>query len=630
MVAPRVGHLLGAPHHDGSALYVSTPTPHLGESVTVRVRVPVGLDEHGVHLRVVRDAEPRLSAARLVATTAQDRWYEAQVLVHNPVTSYRFLIDVPGGYRWLNGRGLFDREVSDAADFRLTVFEPAPAWMSRSLVYQIFPDRFARGITDKVLPDWAQAADWSDEPLASGHGVSTQLYGGDLPGVHAHLDHLVELGVGTVYLTPVFPARSNHRYDATSFDAVDPLLGGDAALADLSRAVHERGMRVLGDITTNHTGVGHDWFTAARADRSSEERAFYYWTHDEPGYVGWLEHSSLPKLDYSAPALVRRMISGPASVIGRWLAPPFALDGWRVDVANMTGRYADQDLTHEIARTVRATMAEINPDAVLVAEHFHDSGPDMTGDGWHASMNYAAFTRPVWSWVVDPDSAVPAVGLPTALPRRSGREMVAAMRDFDAVVPWKVMATQWNMLGSHDTPRLRTLVGSLAMVEVAAGLLFTYPGTPVLFAGDEIGARGTNGEHARVTMPWDDPERWDQATFDVFRALTALRSASDALCVGGLRWVVVEDDAVAYLRETPDESVLVLLARAPWAGARLPAELVPDGTVPRTLYGSAPLERSDAGWLLPGTGPGVHVWRVRDTALATDSSSARTADAAHR
>lgn len=610
MSAPQgAGHLLGDPHHDGSSLYVSTQVPRLGERVTVRVRIPLGVDERSVHLRTVRDGEPRMSPAHLTEVTATDRWYEADVLVHNPVTSYRFFIDAPDGYLWLNGRGVFAREVPDIADFRLTVFEPAPAWMTNSVVYQIFPDRFARGIAEKTLPEWALPAEWEDEPIGSGHGVATQLYGGDLPGVQGHLDHLVELGVGTVYLTPVFPGRSNHRYDAITFDRVDPLLGGDEALADLSRAVHERGMRIMGDITTNHTGVGHEWFEAAQADQSSEEGSYYYWTDEAPGYVSWLEHASLPKLNYAAPALARRMIEGPASVIGRWVAPPYSLDGWRVDVANMTGRYADQDVTHEVARTIRETMTSINPEAVLVSEHFHDSGADMMGDGWHANMNYSAFTRPVWSWIVAPDSAVPALGLPATLPRRSGKDMVAAMRDFDAVVPWKVMATQWNMLGSHDTPRLRSLAGNREMVEVAAGLLFTYPGTPVLFAGDEVGAQGLNGEHARVTMPWDNPERWDAQTFEIYRALIALRRSSAALRDGGLRWVVVDDDAVAYLRESQDESVLVLVARAPWAGATVP-DVVGAGD-PVNLHGGAELVRTDTGFALPGDGPGVQVWRLR-------------------
>ncbi|MBI9114332.1 glycoside hydrolase family 13 protein [Sanguibacter suaedae] len=606
MTTSTMEHLLGEPHHDGSALYVSDATPTLGDTVTVRVRVPLGCTERRVHVRVVRDGEPRVSPARLVRTTDADRWYEADVLVHNPVTCYRFLLDEPTGYRWLNGRGVFSREVPDAADFRITVHAPAPGWLGDGIVYQVFPDRFARGTERTEIPDWAEPAAWDDEPVGSGPGVGSQLYGGDLPGIEQHLDHLEDLGVGTLYLTPVFPGRSNHRYDASTFDHVDPLLGGDEALASLSRAVHARGMRIMGDITTNHTGDGHEWFRRARADRSCTEASFYYWTDGEPGYVGWLEHASLPKLDYSAPALAERMIDGRGSVIGRWLAEPYALDGWRVDVANMTGRYADQDRTHDVARTVRRTMLDINPDSVLVAEHFHDSGADMMGDGWHANMNYSAFTRPVWSWLVDPENDVPALGLPARLARRSGRDMVATMRDFDAVVPWKVLATQWNMLGSHDTPRLRTLVGSPAMVEVAAGLLLTYPGTPVVFAGDEIGAEGVNGEHARTTMPWDRPDRWDDRTLGTYRELVTLRRSSTALRDGGLRWALVEDDAVAYLRETADETVLVLVARAPWTGATLP--LAADAA--ENLYGGADLHPGPDGWSLPSDGPTVQVWQL--------------------
>jgi alpha-glucosidase len=330
-----------------------------------------------------------------------ERWYVAEVEVHNPVANYRFLLDEPGGYRWVNGQGLHERDVPDASDFRVTVHPPAPAWAPDSVVYQVFPDRFATSGLDQPFPEWAIPAAWDDEPLASGPGVGQQLYRGDLRGIEQRLDHLERLGVDVLYLTPVFPGRSNHRYDASTFDHVDPVLGGDEAFASLSAAVHARGMRLMGDITTNHTGVGHEWFRRAQADRASEEATFYYWTED--GYVGWLGHSSLPKLDYSAPALARRMIDGPNSVVARWMRPPFSLDGWRVDVANMTGRYRDQDLTHDIARTLRRTLQAENPEALLVSEHFHDASNDLVGDGWHANMNYNGFSRPVWTWLT-PDA----------------------------------------------------------------------------------------------------------------------------------------------------------------------------------------------------------------------------------
>lgn len=599
-------HLFLPPHHDGSALYVPTRTPRLGEQVPVRLRVP-GPAPEAVWLRVVEDGEPRVYPATLTETIDGEHWFTAHVPMTNPVTSYRFLLvgaQYDGGQAWLNGEGLIARDVPDASDFRLTTTEPGPAWARDAVVYQVFPDRFARSAAadQRATPDWALPAQWGDEPIGGGPGTGTQFYGGDLTGIEEHLDHLERLGVTTLYLTPSFPGRSNHRYDAATFDAIDPLLGGDDALASLADAVHRRGLRIVGDLTTNHTGDAHDWFTRAQ-DPASVERSFYYWTDTAPGYVGWLGHASLPKLNHNDPALQDRM----AGVVTRYLDAPFHLDGWRIDVANMTGRQGADDLTHEVSRRVRSTIESVRPDGVLIAEHFHDAGVDLTAGGWHGTMNYSAFTRPVWSWLAA-DSDLRYVEMPSPIPHRRGPAVVAAMRDFGAAVPWSVTTRQWNLLGSHDTPRIRTVLGSRDRVEVAAGLLFTYPGTPVLFAGDEGGAVGTNGEHARVTMPWSQIEagggpEWDAETFEVYRSLIALRAAHPALREGGLRWVVIEDDAIGYLRETADERLLVLATRAPWAGAELPASL---GTA-LNVYGGAELGPDRA---LPTHGPTFQVWTL--------------------
>ncbi|MEG3616605.1 glycoside hydrolase family 13 protein [Isoptericola haloaureus] len=622
-------HLLDLPHHDGSAVHVPPGTPALGDAVPVRVRVPRAAGVERVWVRSVRDGEPRLAEAVPDGGTDAEQWFTGEVVVHNPVTPYRFLLDGPGGYRWLDGRGVHDRDVSDDGDFRLTTHAPAPSWLGDGLVYQIFPDRFARsGAADgRPTPDWAVPAAWDDEPAGTGVLAGTQYYGGDLDGVVEHLDHLAALGVGTVYLTPVFPGRSNHRYDASTFAAVDPLLGGDDAYARLSEAVHARGMRLMGDITTNHTGEGHEWFAAALADPGSPEHGMYVWadpasdntdvatTASGEGYASWLGFGSLPKLDWAAPETWHRMVTGPDAPIGRYLRPPFALDGWRVDVANMTGRWGSEDRTHAVSRELRAAVERERPDGALIAEHFHDAGADLRAGGWHANMNYTGFTRPAWSWLATEGSPAAAHGLPVAGTRRPGGAMVDAMREFDAAVPWSVTAAQWNMLGSHDTPRLRTAVGSDELAEVAATLLFTYPGTPVVFAGDEVGATGDNGEHARTTMAWDEGARgggprWDAGTLERYRRLSAVRRGSDALRDGGLRWAVVADDAVVFLRESPSERVLVVLARAPWAGAVLPGHLLDPGTQPERLYGEVGLDVRPDGLTISGDGPAVGVFRL--------------------
>ncbi|PFG35389.1 alpha-glucosidase [Flavimobilis soli] len=610
------GALAALPHHDGSEIYVQQGPYQLGSVITVRVRVPRGYGETAVLLRFVQDAEPRTVRTALARDDEHDRWYEAELPLHNPVTSYRFALVLPDDVHWLNARGVHDRGVTDENDFRITTAAPAPEWLHHSVVYQVFPDRFARSAAadDRPTPEWAEPAAWDDEPVAHGARTGKQLYGGDLDGVVEHLDHIADLGVTTVYLTPIFPGRSAHRYDASTFDEVDPLLGGDEALVRLSDALHARGMRIMGDITTNHTGEGHEWFHRARTDESCAERDFYYWIDGGPGYASWLGHSSLPKLNFASPELGPRLIDGPGSVIGKWLQAPWSLDGWRVDVANMTGRYADNDHNEDVGRRLRATLAAVNPDAALISEHFHDARGDLSGETWHGNMNYTAFSNPVWTWLAAPGNGIRYMGVEgLAMPRRTGAQMVAEMRDFDAAVPWQVLLNQWNMLGSHDTPRIRTVVGSREMQEVAAGLLFTYLGVPAMFAGDELGLTGTTGEHARVPMPWDRPERRDEVIHERYRTLARLRAEHRALREGSLRWVLTEDDAVGYVRETADEALLVVVARAAWPGAELRLA-VPSGMA-ETLYGTADLTVTEhdgaTGVVVPGDGPTVGVWKLR-------------------
>ncbi|QAY71453.1 glycoside hydrolase family 13 protein [Xylanimonas protaetiae] len=623
--------LLDQPHHDGSAGYVPAGPHAAGDVVPVRVRVPHAAGVRGVWVRTVRDGEPRVAEARLDRAGEHEDVYVADVLVHNEPSHYRFLLGTPGepgGFRWLHGAGLADHHLPDASDFRLTTAPPAPRWLGAGTVYQVFPDRFARSAAAdaRPVPDWAVPTAWDVVPDAHSYLTPRQYYGGDLDGVAEHLDHLEDLGVTTLYLTPVFPGGSNHRYDASTFHAVDPVLGGDAALARLTAAAHARGLRVMGDVTSNHTGNGHDWFRRAQADPGSPEHGMYLWSeagsdvnpHHQPGYVSWLGFHTLPKLDWSSDEVWRRMVDADDSVVAHWLRDPFALDGWRVDVANMTGRYGRADRTHAVARRLRERITAERPDGALVAEHFHDYTGDLPGDGWHASMNYAGFSRPVWGWLADPATGYAHLGLPVPYGRGSGRAMVAAMREFASRVPWQVAAAQWNILGSHDTPRVRTLLGDAGTVELAAALLFAYPGTPMLFAGDETGAVGTTGEHSRTTMAWDQAAtggpRWERDTHAMVRALSRLRRDSAALRDGGLRWAVVEDDAVAFLRETPDERVLVVVARGPWAGARLPRGVLGDQP-PELLHGGAlvgtpPLVVGPDGVDVGGAGPAVGIWRL--------------------
>ena len=592
------------PHHDGSPLHVSNDVPALGETVAVRVRVP---HAHGspaaVLVRSNPDAEPRFMAAAKIAAAGGWDWWEATVEVENLEYRYRFLLVFDDGRReWLNAGGLHIIETRDSEDFVLLAHPAPPGWGRSTVMYQVFPDRFARSALaeNREPPDWAEPAQWGDEVVHVGPSTPLQYFGGDLRGIEERLDHLARLGVTMLYLTPVFPARSNHRYDALSFDAVDPLLGGDEALISLVDAAHARGLTVIGDLTANHSGDAHEWFRAAHLTPSAPESEFYYWLDDEQrSYVSWLGVASLPKFNWNSRELRTRFIEGEGSVVAKWLAPPYNLDGWRIDVANMTGRHRSDDLNEVVRRIIRQTMIEVSPDTLLIAESTNDATADFQGDGWHGAMTYANFTRPVWAWLSEPGRESSYFGLPFGtIPAISGGSLHDAHVRFTSGIPWRVRLHNMNALDTHDTPRFRTHAIEGA-VPVAFGLSVTLPGIPVVFAGDEFGLVGDDGEHSRTPMPWDGLEE-ARDSIDMYAALIRLRTGHPALNGGGMRWVHVGDDVLAFVREAAEESILIVAARDAY-DLLLPACAVA-GT-PKRIYGGGAALAAHGGLRLTGSGP---------------------------
>jgi alpha-glucosidase len=599
--------LWALPHHDGSSNYVSDSAPDLGDVVSVFLRVPRVTDITHAHLCSIFDGERQLIEAAVDRQDERDTWWRADLPIHNPVMSYRWLLDGgPHGYQWYNGAGLHRRDVTDAANFRIASHAPPPDWAGDAVLYQIFPDRFAKSI-DRPTPDWAIPADWDDPVARSSPGKALQYYGGDLDGVREHLDHIASLGANTVYLTPFFPGHSNHRYNASTFLEVDPLLGGDEALHRLSEDLHARGMRLMGDLTTNHCGTEHDWFRAAVADPEAPEADYFIFERHPDLYACWLGHRTLPKFDHRNPQLRRALYEGPDSVVARWLGRG-GLDGWRIDVANMTGRYKDVDVNHDVARAIRATMAAADPDSLLLAEHNFDASGDLLGDGWHGTMNYAGFSVPMWQWLrPQPALPLPHTAYP-ALPRLPGSDVVRAMRDFAAATPWRAVAHAMNLVSSHDSPRVRTVLQDEDLVTVAMGLLATMPGIPMIWSGDEIGMEGIDGEDGRRPFPWQHPERWDQVRLGITRALFKARADSPALRRGGLRWLATSDDAIVFARETPGETVVVQASRAEHQGFRLPAQYL--GPRLTGIAGSPDVSAGRGHLALPADGPAFHMWRA--------------------
>ena len=610
-----LAHVLHVPTAD----YLSNPNPALGETITVRLLIPSQADPDQVVLRTIPNGEQQFTAMTRHSEQGVFSVWEAPLKVNEPRVSYRFAIQTEGRVWWLNALGISIHTPLAMFDFKLLAgFQPI-SWLERSVFYQIFPDRFANGdpsndpveeadprqrYTRKTFP-WGEKAP-RDRKLMP-------FYGGDLAGIETHLDYLEQLGVNALYLNPIFTAFTNHRYDVSNFREVDPVLGGDQALISLRQALSQRDMRYVLDIVPNHSGFMHPWFQSALQDKQSEERGFFYFAENEQDYTSWMGFGHMPKLNYGSSALRREMIESEDSIFAYWLKPPFSADGWRVDVGNMLGRHDDHQINLELLRSIRAAVKRISPEAYLMGENFFEATEQLQGDGWDAVMNYTGFADPVLHWLTgyEQDALRCDAVLKTDIPWDTAT-MLQAWNENLASIPWQIALQQFNLLDSHDTPRLLTLLnGDKALSQLAAIAQFTFPGVPCLYYGDEIGLTNEEGFDSRNCFPWDE-DQWDQESLDFYKKLITLRRTSLALARGELRVLYYDQDLVVYARVLGEEWVLVTANRSEQAHPAVRLDVPALNLVGErdfiALIGSGRIKAGN-GWLdLPELSKGGEVW----------------------
>jgi cyclomaltodextrinase / maltogenic alpha-amylase / neopullulanase len=460
-----------------------------------------------------------------------------------------------------------------------------PGWVQDAIVYQVFPDRFAR--SGRVASPGTLEA-WDAPPTING------FKGGDLLGIVDRLDHLASLSVDTLYLNPIFQSASNHRYHTYDYLTVDPLLGGNDALRTLLDACHGRGMRVILDGVFNHTGRGfwpfhhlletgidspyRDWFVLSGDVRSGRRGLDAYplgvvaTLPDEPlgsgrhslaalGYQAWWDLPALPKLNMDHPAVRDHLLE----VAETWIR--FGIDGWRLDVPEEVATW----FWREFRRRVRA----VNPDAWLVAEIWWERPEAVAGDTFDATMNYplgAAILSFVGAGRLDRRVLAQQSTLDATIHDLDGGAFLDRVDHLMALYPPEVSANQLTILGSHDTPRLRTMLGGDAPAARLAMLLeLTLPGAPSIYYGDELGLEGEHDPGCRAGMPWDAPERWDRGLLAMVRAAAALRRAEPVLRRGEYRRLAGDGAAIAFQRRLGGDVAIVAVNRG--AG---PASLVVD------------------------------------------------------
>lgn len=575
--------------HNPSAPYLEGDLQHLGSTVRLWLRLPEHSPVTEVYLRCSPDGEEHTVAAHRQGGRSGYRchWWAVEVPVSNPRFHYRFLLRTTEGVWWYTAGGLTRSAPTYQLDFQHLAERPRESWLDQAVFYQIFPDRFAAGDPAGKQTSFDHLVDgkpaivkaWGELPDES--QGAREFYGGDLLGIIDKLPYLEQLGVNALYLNPIFTAPSSHKYDVASYREVDPHFGGDAAFIKLRRATQERGMRMMLDIVPNHCGVEHPWFQEAQRDLSTPSADFFTFHNHPHDYEAWLGIKSLPKLNYQSLRLREEMYLGKDSVFRHWLKPPFEIDGWRLDVANMLARSGSEHLGHKVLRGIRRAVKSENPAAYLLGENFFDASAYLQGDQLDASMNYRGFMMPLYHWLTGRDYH-------SFLGREWGDshplstlDLESYWRNFRASVPWAVTRHQFNLLDSHDTPRLLRFVGGhRESAAVARFLLFTYPGVPCLYYGDEVGLDGGRDPDNRRCMPWDE-EHWDHEVLEQTRVLCKARKSLPALASGAYQALLTSEQTLGFLRESSGQRVLAVARRADDSVRSIPVEAgaIPDGAV---------------------------------------------------
>ena len=511
---------------------------------------------------------------------------------------YSFNITAADGSVWRYGAlpdrstGEGDFAMGEPPSFQITCYAHArsvfPDWYKQGIVYQIFPDRFARGDDweeraaeavkhHKVGPTRAIVEDWYQTPRykkdENGRIAQWDFYGGTLEGIRSKLDYLASLGVTVLYLNPIFDAASNHRYDTGNYLEIDPMLGDEESFAALCEDARKLGISIILDGVFNHTGADSLYFNkygnydVVGACQGPDSPYRDWFKMDEDGkYSCWWGVDDLPDLNEDNPEY-RELICGKDGVVRKWLRA--GARGWRLDVA-------DELPDDFIADIKEAELAE-KPDALLIGEVWEDATTKVAygrlrkyfhGHELDGVMNYP-LRHAILDFLTDKISAT---------------QLANAMQQLCENYPGEAFLSTLNLLGSHDRIRLMNILGnsphrstmgeeqkatfkldkdhhSLAVSRlwVAALMQMTLPGVPCIYYGDEAGMEGYADPYNRGPYPWG---REDTNCTNIYRNAIAIRKAMPVFTTGGFRPFALDEDVFGYWRHQEDCVVCVLINRS--------------------------------------------------------------------
>ena len=604
---------------DGTSQYVNPSEPERNEEVVFRFRTAKDDAEHVclVHEKIRYEMEK-------AQTGEVFDYYEIKRQLGEEPFRYYFEIRSGSEVCYYNRCGVSERVVSDY-DYVVCPGFRTPKWAKGAVMYQIFTDRFCNGAPDNDVEDREyyyigdysrKVTDWNRYPATMD---VREFYGGDLKGVWDKLDYLQDLGVEVLYFNPIFVSPSNHKYDIQDYDYIDPHYGvivedggnilaeGDHENANATKyqkrvtdkknleasneffvqfveEVHRRGMKVILDGVFNHCGSFNKWLDRERiyekqegyapgayVSADSPYRSYFRFFQEERerwpyngSYDGWWGHDTLPKLAYEESPDLEDYIM---RIGKKWVSAPYNIDGWRLDVAADLG--FSNEYNHLFWKRFRKEVKSVNPDALILAEHYGDPGEWLQGDQWDSVMNYDAFMEPL-TWFF------------TGMEKHSdefrgdllGNEaaFTGAMRHHMASFLAPSLQVAMNELSNHDHSRFLTRTNhkvgrvanlgyeaasqdiNVAVMREAVVMQMTWPGAPTIYYGDEAGVCGFTDPDNRRTYPWGE-ENHDLITFH--KEMIRIHKACPVLTHGSLKFLEQRHNVLSYGRFSQDEQMVV-------------------------------------------------------------------------
>ena len=507
------------------------------------------------------------------------RAYEMAFVPETPgLYWYHFELETAAGRLTVGLSGADNRAIitEDPKNWQLTVYRRAyevPEWFEGGVMYHIFVDRFCHEGPYVELPGKKTRRDWGGmpeyRPDQDGRIRNNDFFGGNLQGIRSKLPYLEELGVTCLYLSPIFAAYSNHKYDTADYTKIDPMFGDEETFRALCREAGERGIRVILDGVFSHTGAdsiyfdkeGHYGGNGAYGNPDSPYRSWYYFhnDHNKENYETWWGIDTLPRINKLCPEY-DAFICGEDGIARRWLRAGAA--GWRLDVAD--------ELPNRFLRKLTKAVKTERPDALLIGEVWEDASNKIAyderknyfeGDKLDSVMNYP-FRTAIIDFV------------------RSGNawQLAACIEEILEHYPEEVVHCLMNSLGTHDTERILTALGgkdlgynpsreaqaqeqmspaerarAVRLFMIAEALQMTLPGVPCIYYGDEAGMEGYKDPFNRRCYPWGSE---DPGLIAWTKKLTAIRRAHPVYRRGEYRTVASLGGIFAFERFGAGERII--------------------------------------------------------------------------